>query len=35
MEWKGVDWINLAPDRNNWRVIMDTVMNIWGSVKYW
>jgi len=24
--WDGVDWINLAPDRNNWRVVT-RVMN--------
>ena len=23
----GVDWINLAPDRNNWRVVVNNVMN--------
>jgi hypothetical protein len=23
------DWINLAQDRNRWRAIMNTAMNIW------
>jgi hypothetical protein len=26
--WDGMDWINLAEDRDQWRVLMDTVMNL-------
>jgi hypothetical protein len=25
--WYGVDWINLAPERNTWRVVVNRVMN--------
>jgi hypothetical protein len=25
--WKGVDWINLAQDREEWRAFVNTVMN--------
>jgi hypothetical protein len=25
--WEGVDWIHLAQDRDQWRVIVNTVMN--------
>jgi CRISPR/Cas system-associated protein Cas7 (RAMP superfamily) len=24
-----VDWINLALDRDRWRALVDTVMNLW------
>jgi hypothetical protein len=26
--WGGVDWINLAQDRDRWRVLVNTVMNL-------
>jgi hypothetical protein len=26
--WGGMDWIDLAQDRNQWRVVMNTVMNL-------
>jgi hypothetical protein len=26
--WEGVDWIHLAQDRNQWRVLVNTVMNL-------
>jgi len=26
--WKGVDWIQLAQNRNQWRALVNTVMNI-------
>jgi len=29
--WKGVDWIYLAQDRDQWRAVMNTVMNLWDS----
>jgi hypothetical protein len=27
-EWDGVDWIELAQDRNQWRGVVNTVMNL-------
>jgi hypothetical protein len=26
--WDGVDWIDLAQDRDQWRAILNTVMNL-------
>jgi hypothetical protein len=26
--WDGVDWIELAQDRDNWRTLVNTVMNL-------
>jgi hypothetical protein len=26
--WGGVDWIGLAQDRDKWRALMNTVMNL-------
>jgi hypothetical protein len=26
--WDGMDWINQAQDRNQWRALVNTVMNI-------
>jgi hypothetical protein len=26
--WNGVDWIDLAQDRDQWRALVNTVMNI-------
>jgi hypothetical protein len=31
MWWGGLDWIDLAPDRNRWRALVNTVMNLWVS----
>jgi hypothetical protein len=28
IEWEGVEWIHLAPDRNNWRADANTVKKI-------
>jgi hypothetical protein len=28
MGWGGMDWINLAQGRNQWKVLVNTVMNI-------
>jgi hypothetical protein len=28
IEWDGVDWIDLAQDRDQWRALMNTVMNL-------
>jgi hypothetical protein len=27
IEWNGMDWIHLAEDSNQWRIIVNTVMN--------
>jgi hypothetical protein len=28
IEWDGMDWIDLAQDRDQWRTIVNTVMNL-------
>jgi hypothetical protein len=27
--WDGVDWIDLAQNRDRWWVLVNTVMNLW------
>jgi hypothetical protein len=29
MKWGGMDWIDLAQDRNQWRAIVNMVKNLW------
>jgi hypothetical protein len=31
----GVDWIGLAQDRDKWRALVNAIMNLRGSIKYW
>jgi hypothetical protein len=31
----GMDWIDSAQDRDQWRAVVNTVMNLRGSVKCW
>jgi hypothetical protein len=28
IRWDGIDWIDLAPDRDQWRALVNTVMNL-------
>jgi hypothetical protein len=28
VEWEGVDWIDMAQDRNRWRALVSAVMNL-------
>jgi hypothetical protein len=28
IEWGGMDWIQLAQDKDQWRALMNTVMNL-------
>jgi hypothetical protein len=28
IEWAGVEWIHLAQDRDQWRALVNTVMNL-------
>jgi hypothetical protein len=28
-EWNGVDWIDVAQDRNQWKALVNTVLNLW------
>jgi hypothetical protein len=27
--WDGVDWIDTAQDRDQWRALVNTVLNLW------
>jgi hypothetical protein len=29
IEWGGMDWIQLAQDRDQWRAPVNTMMNLW------
>jgi hypothetical protein len=33
--WGGMDWIHLAEDKDQWEVLLKTVMNLPGSIKCW
>jgi hypothetical protein len=33
--WDGVDWIDMAQDRDQWRALVNTVLNLSGSIKCW
>jgi hypothetical protein len=35
MRWNCMDWIDLAKDRNQWRALVNTVMNLRVSIKFW
>jgi hypothetical protein len=34
MDGAGIDWIDLAQDRDRWRVVVNTVTNLRGSIKF-
>jgi hypothetical protein len=29
IEWDGMDWIDLVPNRDQWRALVSAVMNFW------
>jgi hypothetical protein len=29
IRWDDVDWIDMAQDRDQWRALVNTVMNLW------
>jgi hypothetical protein len=29
MGWGGADWIGVARDRDNWRALVSSVINLW------
>jgi hypothetical protein len=31
LRWGGMDWIRLAQDRDQWRALVNIVMNLWVS----
>jgi hypothetical protein len=33
--WDGVNWIDLARNRDKWRALVNMVMNLWVSLKCW
>jgi hypothetical protein len=30
IEWDGMNWIDLAQDSDQWRALVNTVMNLWA-----
>jgi len=28
IDWEGIDWIHVAQERDQWRSVVDTVMNL-------
>jgi hypothetical protein len=34
MGWEGVDWIHLFKGKDQWQALVNTIMNLKGSIKY-
>jgi hypothetical protein len=32
-EWKVVDWMHLAQDRDQWQALVNMIMNLWLIIK--
>jgi hypothetical protein len=30
IRWDGMNWIDMAQDRDQWRALMNTVLNLWA-----
>jgi predicted membrane protein len=35
IEWDDVDWIDMSQDRDQWRALVNTVLNLSISIKCW
>ena len=35
VEWRGMDWIDLARDRGRWWAVVNAVMNVRGPLNAW
>jgi hypothetical protein len=35
IEWGGMGWIDLAQDRDQWRALINTLMNLRIPLKFW
>jgi hypothetical protein len=35
IDWGGMDWIDLAQDRDQWKALGNTVMNLEIRIKNW
>jgi hypothetical protein len=35
VEWDDVDWIGLAQDKNRWRALVNSVLNLWVPQNAW
>jgi hypothetical protein len=33
--WDGIDWFDVAHIRDQWSVLVNTVMNFLGSIQFW
>jgi hypothetical protein len=35
IEWDGIDWVDLAQDRDQWKALVNTAMDLRGYIKFW